>query len=72
MKKYILKKIGTAFLVSFLFTFMLLIFGPAEIFFANVTEFEFVYGEFAGYMAAFAVIGAVILTVLISFLPDML
>ena len=39
MKKYILKKIGTAFLVSFLFTFMLLIFGPAEIFFANVTEF---------------------------------
>lgn len=72
MKKDLIKKMGITFLVSFLFTFMLLIFGPAEIFFANVTEFQFVYGEFAGYMAAFAVIGAVILTALLSFLPDRL
>lgn len=72
MKKPILKKAGITFLVTFLFTFMLLIFGPSEIFFANVTEFDFVYGEFAGYMATFAVIGACILTVLIGFLPDKL
>lgn len=70
MKKTIVKKVALTFLVTFLFTFMLLIFGPSEIFFANVTEFDFVYQEFAGYMAAFAVIGALILTVVIAILPD--
>ena len=70
MKTKVLKKLGITFLVTFLFTFMLLIFGPSEIFFANVTEFDFVYQEFAGYMAAFAGIGALILTVVIAFLPD--
>lgn len=70
MKRTIVKKVTLTFLVTFLFTFMLLIFGPSEIFFANVTEFDFVYQEFAGYMAAFAVIGALILTVVIAILPD--
>ena len=32
------KKAGGAFLISFLCTFMLLIFGPTEIFFANESE----------------------------------
>lgn len=44
-------KLLVSFLVSFLLGFMLLIFDPAEIFFGNVTEFEFLYGEFAGYLA---------------------
>jgi len=70
MKKRYIKKLSTTFIVCFLFTFMLLIFGPSEIFFANVTEFDFVYGEFAGYMAVFAVAGAVLLTAIIGFLPD--
>lgn len=70
MKNTVLKKVALTFLLNFLFTFMLLIFGPSEIFFANVTEFDFVYGEFAGYMAVFAVAGAVILTAIIAFLPD--
>ncbi len=70
MKRDIIKKCTVAFLVSFLLCFMLLIFGPSEIFFANVTEFDFVYGEFAGNMALFALAGAVIFTLLFSFLPD--
>ncbi|MCM1049372.1 MAG: hypothetical protein NC433_13210 [Clostridiales bacterium] len=65
-----LHKIGIAFLVCFLFSFMLFIFGPSEIFFANVTGFQFVYGDFGGYMAAMALAAAVILTVIIAFLPD--
>ncbi len=72
MKKKILMKSAMTFLVVFLFTFMLLIFGPAEIFFANVTEFDFVYGEFGGYLAGAAVFGAVLLTVVLACLPDRL
>lgn len=68
--KSILKRIPITFLITFLFTFMLLIFGPSEIFFANVTEFQFVYGEFAGRMAGCAVIGAVLLTAILIFWPD--
>ena len=65
-------KAGSTFLVCFLFTFMWLIFGPSEIFFANVTDFDFVYGDFVGYMAVFAVAGAFLLTLIIAFLPDKL
>lgn len=64
------KRIPAAFSVLFLFMFMLLIFGPAEIFFANVTEFEFVYTEFGGYMAVFAVAGTIVLTLLVILLPE--
>lgn len=63
-------KAGNTFLVCFLFTFMILIFGPSEIFFANVVEFDFVYGDFAGYLTAFAVAGAFVMTLLFAFLPD--
>lgn len=72
MKKTRLKKIILTFLVSFLLTFMLLIFGPAEIFFANAKEFDFVYGEFGGYLAVAAFLGAALVTVVIGFLPDKL
>ena len=72
MKSNLFKKIGMAFLASFLFAFMLLIFGPAEIFFANVTEFGFVYGEFAGYFAAAALVGTIFMTAVLAVLPDKL
>lgn len=67
-----MKKFGLSFLNIFLLAFMLLIFGPAEIFFANVTEFEFVYGEFAGYLAAAAVVAALAVGTVLVFLPDKL
>lgn len=69
---FILKKIVPAFLSSFLLTFMLLIFSPAEIFFANVAEFGFVYGEFAGHFAIIALLGAIVLTAVLALLPDKL
>ncbi len=70
MKRNTIKKFGFAFLINFLLFFMLLIFGPSEIFFSNVTEFDFVYGEFAGYMTLFAAAGAVIFSLVFSLLPD--
>lgn len=72
MKKNTLKRYGFHFLILFLLLFMILIFGPAEIFFANVTEFEFVYGEFAGYLAVAAVAGAFVGAVILIFLPPWL
>ncbi len=65
-----MKKFAFSFLNIFLLTFMLLIFGPAEIFFANVTEFEFVYGEFAGYLAAAALGGALFAAGVLTVMPD--
>ncbi len=67
-----MKKFGLSFLNVFLLTFMLLIFGPAEIFFANATEFEFVYGEFAGYLAAAAAGVALAVGGILALLPDKL
>ena len=70
MKKRGVVKLGISFIVAFLFHFMLLIFGPAEIYFANVTEFEFLYSEFAGVLTIGAVIATIVLTLLIFVLPD--
>ncbi len=70
MSKERLKKIGIGFLIYFLLCFMLFIFGPSEIFFANVTEFSFIYGDFAGYLAVLAVGGALVLALVTAFLPD--
>ncbi|MBE5877281.1 MAG: hypothetical protein E7290_10400, partial [Lachnospiraceae bacterium] len=70
MKKRGWKKLGISLVVAFLFHFMLLIFGPAEIYFANVTEFEFLYGEFAGRLAVGGVIATLILALVIFALPD--
>lgn len=66
------KKTGLAFIVTFLLTFMLFIFGPAEIFFANVTEFEFVYGEFAGRLVLIAFVVTAIITAILALLPEKL
>ncbi len=63
------KDFGIAFLVCFLFAFMLMIFGPAEIFFVNVAEFKFVYGEFVWILAAAAVICSAAVSLITAFLP---
>lgn len=67
--KVIINKWGLAFVNIFLLAFMVLIFGPAEIFFGNYTEFDFVYGEFAGYLAVAAVVGVLIMSIFIALLP---
>ena len=64
------KKILLNFMASFLLGFMILIFGPAEIFFANITEFEFLYGEFAGYMAILFLVSVLLLTAVLTILPE--
>ena len=72
MRKQILNKAGRACLIGFLFCFMLLIFGPAEIYFANVSEFQFIYQEFGMYMVLMAV-GITLLAAIIGMLlPDRL
>lgn len=64
-----LADIAICFFVCFLLAFMLLIFGPAEIFFANVAEFKFVYGEFAGKMALVALGGSAAFAIVFGIMP---
>jgi len=52
--------------------FMVFIFGPSEIFFANETHFDFVYGEFAGYLAIIAIIASFFGAIIFSLFPNML
>lgn len=65
-----IKKMLLNILVSFLLGFMIFIFGPAEIFFANISEFSFLYGEFAGYMALIFIATLLVLTAVLSVLPQ--
>lgn len=65
-------KFGIAFGVVFLFFFMLLIFGPAEIFFANIAEFEFVYTDFAFAMIGISLVCSIILALILMILPNVL
>lgn len=46
VKNRLKERMGVSILSPFLLLFMLLLFGPAEVFFANVSEFQFVFGEF--------------------------
>lgn len=66
------KDLGIGFLVFFLFTFMFFMFGPSEIFFVNVAEFKFVYGEFIWILSAFAVLGAIVMGTVTAFLPTLI
>lgn len=70
MCKRYFKRVLITLEVCFLFFFMLLIFGPSEIFFANVTEFDFILIEFAPALALYAIVGTLILSFVLSFLPD--
>lgn len=69
MKKEWWGKFAGAFLSVFLLGFMVFIFGPAEIFFANANQFEFVYMDFAGYLAVAAFGIAAVLAVVFAFMP---
>ena len=68
--KFEKKQLLLNFFTSFLLGFMILIFGPAEIFFANITEFEFLYGEFAGYMAILFLVSVLLLTAVLTIMPE--
>lgn len=63
------RKILLSMLICLLFTYMLLIFGPAEIFFSNVTEFNFIYGEFAYRLIGIGLGGALIVGLIIGVMP---
>lgn len=70
MKIFFHKGFRKVFLVQFLFFFMLFIFGPAEIFFANSEEFTFVYNDFGGYLAALALFLTFACTLVALLLPE--
>ena len=66
--KQILKKAGIAFAPSLLLTFMIFLFGPSEIFFSNVSQFEFKFGEFAGWAVLLMIVAAVVLAAIATLL----
>lgn len=63
---------GQGFVVAFLLMFMLFIFGPSEIFFTNVGDFDFVYSEFAVIMGVIAIAGSVVAGIIVMLLPNVL
>lgn len=69
-KKEKTKKLWIGLMVTGLLSFMLFCFGPMEIFFGNVTEFDFLFGEFMPYLAGIFVIFIIVMTVLLTVLPD--
>ncbi len=72
MKKITKGKVLISLLVCFLPMFMALIFGPAEVFFANTYQFVFIYSNFGGYMAIAAVVCTLIMALILSILPEKL
>lgn len=71
IKKYLLKFL-LSLLVVFTPVFMLLIFGPTEIFFGNYNELGFVYGEFGIEFIKAAAIISLIGALFISVMPNVL
>lgn len=65
-----IQRFGMSFLICFSFAFMLFVFGPSEIYFVNVAEFKFVYGEFIWILSGFAVVGSIIVSLATAFLPE--
>lgn len=65
-----IKKVALPFLCCFLCSFMLLIFGPAEIFFSNTVEFQFVYKEFAIFLTGVGIMATVTLSIIGIILPE--
>ena len=65
-----IKNIGMGFLICFLFAFMFFIFGPSEIYFANVADFKFVYGEFIWILSAVAVVSSAVVGVMTACFPE--
>ena len=69
MKQYV-KKALFALLPVFLICFMIFMFGPAEIFFSNKTQFEFLFGEFMPRLIVTGVIITLVIAAVSGFLPD--
>ena len=63
-------RLFTSIIVVFLFTFMLAIFGPSEIFFSNYSQFEFLFGEFIWMMVALSCVATIVFSIVISLLPE--
>lgn len=64
------KKIIQSAVPSLLLFFMLLLFGPSEVFFANNSEFPFIYQEFVWYMTGFMFAFSIVLTLILAALPE--
>lgn len=69
MKKYIKKSLFALF-PAFLVCFMIFIFGPAEIFFSNSTQFEFKFGEFIPELIIIGVVISLAAALIIGSIPD--
>ncbi len=65
-----MKKALFALLPAFLVSFMIFIFGPAEIFFSNSTQFEFLFGEFIPELILIGVIVSIVVALIAGALPD--
>lgn len=66
------KQFALAFWVIFTIVFMGIIFGPSEIFFGNYKELGFIYQEFGWKFCAAGVIIAVIISGIVSCMPEKL
>lgn len=64
-----IKKWGIAFLPCLLLSFMLLVFGPSEIFFSNVSQFEFKFEEFIWIAAGLMAASSIVVSLIIALLP---
>lgn len=69
-KKQKLMRFATAFVVVFLLAFMLLMFGPAEIYFGNLNEFEFLFVHFFPWLTGLAVLISALVSLLLCFVPE--
>lgn len=63
------KYIAELFLIVFLPIFSFGIFAPSEIFFANLGDFGVIYSEFGWLFLGAGIVGAILLTTIILFLP---
>lgn len=66
------KESGLVALCSGLLAFMGFVFGPAELFFANVTEFDFLYQDFAWRFLGCMILVVAACTLLVMVLPSLL
>lgn len=65
MKRYL-----KSFIYIFLPIFMIVIFGPTELFFANYAELGFTYGEFGWKFIAIGIALSLVLALILSLLPE--
>lgn len=65
-----IKKYAVVFVSWFLLSFMLLLFGPTELFFGNATQFKFIVWDFLGWQAGLCVIATLVGAGLTCLLPE--